>query len=164
MNNLFKDIDVQLDLIKSLEHYEVELGILKENQFVAVAISHGNGNTETFNVPIEDIVYMSEYGTLSFPGTHILQYLLWWTDTQLTERLNKIIDYILERDWTENDIEIEMYNLESFINNFIKGYIAGQIKEMTFLADKTNQQGLTNFPVDISLLKNYVQCKIFKKV
>lgn len=164
MNNLFKDIDVQLDLIKSLEHYEVELGILKENQFVTVAISHGNGNTETFNVPIEDIVYMSEYGTLSFPGTHILQYLLWWTDTQLTERLNKIIDYILERDWTENDIEIEMYNLESFINNFIKGYIADQIKEMTFLADKTNQQGLTDFSVDISLLKNYVQCKIFKKV
>ena len=164
MNNLFKDIDVQLDLIKSLEHYEVELGILKENQFVTVAIYHGNGNTETFNVPIEDIVYMSEYGTLSFPGTHILQYLLWWTDTQLTERLNKIIDYILERDWTEDDIEIEMYNLESFINNFIKGYIAGQIKEMTFLADKTNQQGLTDFPVDISLLKNYVQCKIFKKV
>ena len=164
MNNLFKDIDAQLDLIKSLEQYEVELGILKENQFVTVAISHGNGNTETFNVPIEDIVYMSEYGTLSFPGTHILQYLLWWTDTQLTERLNKIIDYILERDWTENDIEIEMYNLESFINNFIKGYIAGQIKEMTFLADKTNQQGLTDFPVDISLLKNYIQCKIFKKV
>lgn len=164
MNNLFKDIDVQLDLIKSLEHYEVELGILKENQFVTVAISHGSGNTETFNVPIEDIVYMSEYGTLSFPGTHILQYLLWWIDTQLTERLNKIIDYILERDWTENDIDIEMYNLESFINNFIKGYIAGQIKEMTFLADKTNQQGLTDFPVDISLLKNYIQCKIFKKV
>lgn len=164
MNNLFKDIDVQLDLIKSLEHYEVELGILKENQFVTVAISHGNGNTETFNVPIEDIVYMSEYGTISFPGTHILQYLLWWTDTQLTERLNKIIDCILEQDWTENDIEIEMYNLESFINNFIKGYIAGQIKEMTFLADKTNQQGLTDFPVDISLLKNYIQCKIFKKV
>lgn len=164
MNNLFKDIDVQLDLIKSLEHYEVELGILKENQFVTVAISHGNGNTETFNVPIEDIVYMSEYGTLSFPGTHILQYLLWWTDTQLTERLNKIIDYILERDWTEDDIKIEMYNLESFVNNFIKGYIASQIKEMTFLADKTNQQGLTDFPVDISLLKNYVQCKIFKKV
>lgn len=164
MNNLFKDIDVQLDLIKSLEYYEVELGILKENQFVTVAISHGNGNTETFNVPIEDIVYMNEYGTLSFPGIHILQYLLWWTDTQLTERLNKIIDYILERDWTENDIEIEMYNLESFINNFIKGYIAGQIKEMTFLADKTNQQGLTDFPIDISLLKNYIQCKIFKKV
>lgn len=164
MSNLFEDWDTQLDLIKTLEQYEIELGLFKDGEYIRVGVLHGDGSKTEYQIPVEDIVYMSEYGTISFPGTHMLQYLFYWIETQFTERLEKIWDGVFERHWTETNIEAEMNSFELFINGFIQSYISSQIKEMTFLADKTNQKGLIDFPIDLSLLKNYISCKIFKKV
>lgn len=164
MSNLFEDWDTQLNLIKTLEQYEIELGLFKDGEYIRVGVLHGDGSKTEYQIPVEDIVYMSEYGTISFPGTHMLQYLFYWIETQFTERLEKIWDGVFERHWTETNIETEMNSFELFINGFIQSYISSQIKEMTFLADKTNQKGLIDFPIDLSLLKNYILCKIFKKV
>ena len=57
-----------------------------------------------------------------------------------------------------------MHELEIYLNTYIYGYLSGQVKEMTFLADKTRQAGLIDFPVDISILKKYIHCKIYKKI
>lgn len=164
MSELFPEISAQLDLAKSLGKYEIELGILQNNQFLTVAVKHADGEKTEYRVPIEDITYVIEYGTVQMPGTHILQYLDYWLDIQLTQRLNKILDGIFEREWTEDDIRIEMSNFEIAANNFIQSYISAQIKEMTFLADKTGQKGLVDFPVDVSVLRSYIQCRISKKV
>lgn len=164
MSELFPEISAQLDLAKSLGKYEIELGILQNNQFLTVAVKHADGEKTEYRVPIEDITYVIEYGTVQMPGTHILQYLDYWLDIQLTQRLNKILDGIFEREWTEDDIRIEMSNFEIAANNFIQSYISAQIKEMMFLADKTGQKGLVDFPVDVSVLRSYIQCRISKKV
>lgn len=164
MSELFPEISTQLDLVKSLGKYEIELGILQNNQFLTVAVKHASGEKIEYRVPVEDIAYVIEYGTVQMPGTHILQYLDYWLDIQLTQRLNKILDGIFEREWTEDDIRIEMSNFEIAVNNFIQSYISAQIKEMTFLADKTGQKGLVDFPVDVSVLRSYIQCRISKKV
>ncbi len=164
MSDLFLETAAQLSLVESLSKYEIELGILQNNQFLTVAVKHAGGEKTEYRVPVEDIAYVIEYGTVRMPGTHILQYLDYWLDIQLTQRLNKILDGIFEREWTEDDIRIEMSNLEIAANNFIQSYISAQIKEMTFLADKTGQKGLVDFPVDVSVLKSYIQCRISKKV
>lgn len=164
MSDVFPEISAQLDLVKSLGKYEIELGILQNNQFLTVAVKHASGEKTEYRVPVEDITYVIEYGTVQMPGTHILQYLDYWLDIQLTQRLNKILDGIFEREWTEDDIRIEMSNFEIAANNFIQSYISAQIKEMTFLADKTGQKGLVDFPVDVSVLRSYIQCRISKKV
>lgn len=164
MSNLFKDTERQLELIQSLDDYEIEFGVLEGDQYVTVAVIHGDGSKTEYAVPVEDIVYMAEYGTISFSGTHILQNILYWVDGQLNIRLEQIIDNILSRDWNESDIQIEMVKLENFINNHIRGYISSQIKQMTYLADKTGQKGLIDFPVDISLLNRYISCKISKRI
>lgn len=164
MNDLFPEISAQLDLVRSLGKYEIELGILQNNQFLTVAVKHTDGGKTEYRVPVEDIAYIIEYGTIQMPGTHILQYLDYWLDIQLTQRLNKILDGIFGREWTEDDIQIEMSNFEIAANNFIHSYISAQIKEMTFLADKTGQKGLPDFPVDVSVLKNYIRCRISKKI
>lgn len=164
MSDMFPEISTQLDLVKSLGKYEIELGILQNNQFLTVAVKHASGEKTEYRVPVEDIAYVIEYGTAQMPGTHILQYLDYWLDIQLTQRLNKILDGIFEREWTEDDIRIEMSNFEIAANNFIQSYISAQIKEMTFLADKTGQKGLVDFPVDVSVLRSYIQCRISKKV
>lgn len=164
MSDMFPEISTQLDLVRSLGKYEIELGILQNNQFLTVAVKHASGEKTEYRVPVEDITYVIEYGTVQMPGTHILQYLDYWLDIQLTQRLNKILDGIFEREWTEDDIRIEMSNFEIAANNFIQSYISAQIKEMTFLADKTGQKGLVDFPVDVSVLRSYIQCRISKKV
>lgn len=164
MSDLFLETENQLDLVRSLGKYEIELGILQNNQFLTVAVKHASGEKTEYRVPVEDITYVIEYGTIQIPGTHILQYLDYWLDIQLTQRLNKILDGIFEREWTEDDIRIEMSNFEIAANNFIQGYISTQIKEMTFLADKTGQAGLVDFPVDVSVLRSYIRCRISKKV
>lgn len=164
MNDLFLETENQLDLVRSLGKYEIELGILQNNQFLTVAVKHASGEKTEYRFPVEDIAYVIEYGTIQIPGTHILQYLDYWLDIQLTQRLNKILDGIFEREWTEDDIRIEMSNFEIAANNFIQGYISAQIKEMTFLADKTGQKGLVDFPVDVSVLRSYIRCRISKKV
>lgn len=164
MSDLFLETAAQLDLVRSLGKYEIELGIFQNNQFLTVAVKHAGGEKTEYRVPVEDIAYVIEYGTVQMSGTHILLYLDYWLDIQLTQRLNKILDGIFEREWTEDDIRIEMSNFEIAANNFIQSYISAQIKEMTFLADKTGQKGLVDFPVDVSVLRSYIRCRISKKV
>lgn len=164
MSDLFKDTERQLELIRSLDDYEIEFGVLKGDQYVTVAVLHGDGSKTEYAVPVEDIVYMAEYGTISFSGMHILQVILYWVGGQLNVQLEQIIDNILTRDWDESDIRIEMAKLENFINNYIRSYISSQIKEMTYLADKTGQKGLIDFPVNIALLNRYISCKISKRI
>lgn len=164
MSDFFKDTERQLELIQSLDDYEIEFGVLKDGQYVTVAVVHGDGSKSEYDVPVEDIVYMAEYGTISFSGTHMLQNILYWVNSQLSIRFEKIIDNILTRDWEESDIQIEMSKLETFINNYIRGYISSQIKQMSYLADKTGQKGLIDFPVDINQLNKYILCKISKRI
>lgn len=164
MSDFYDEFINELETLKALDNFEIELGVLKENQYVTVAVLHSDGNNTEYLVPVEDVVYLAEYGSVTFPGTHLLQQLIYNIEQQLNLRVEKIIENVFNRNWTEDDIFREMRELEIYLNTYIYGYLSGQIKEMTFLADKANQAELIDFPVDLSLLKKYIRCKIYKKI
>ena len=164
MSDFYDEFVNELETLKVLNNFEIELGVLKEDQYVTVAVLHGGGNNTEYLIPVEDVIYFAEYGTVSFPGTHLLQTLIYNIEQQLNIRIEKIINRVFNNGWTADDIYREMHELEIYLNTYIYGYLSGQVKEMTFLADKTRQAGLIDFPVDISILKKYIHCKIYKKI
>lgn len=76
MSDFYDEFVNELETLKVLDNFEIELGVLKEDQYVTVAVLHGGGNNTEYLIPVEDVIYFAEYGTVSFPGTHLLQTLI----------------------------------------------------------------------------------------
>ena len=77
MSDFYDEFVNELETLKVLDNFEIELGVLKEDQYVTVAVLHGDGNNTEYLIPVEDVIYFAEYGTVSFLGTHLLQTLIY---------------------------------------------------------------------------------------
>lgn len=163
MSKLFKDLENQFEILEILNEVVLEFGVLDNGKYITVAVLYGDGTDADYEIPVDEIVYLAEYGTVSFPGTHILQQLFYEIEQRFNATLDEIADNIFNRSWGVSEIDHALNEFELFINNYINGRLSGYIKEMTYLADKTKQPGLIDFPVDISSLKKYISCKIYRK-
>ena len=163
MNEIFKDIIKQVETLSKLNEIVLEFGVLNNNEYITVGVIHGDGTGTDYKISVDEIAYLAEYGTVSFPGTHILQQLFYEVEKRFKAKLDEITDNVFNGRWDLNEVDRVLNNFEIFINDYISGRLAGYIKEMTYLADKTKQPDLIDFPVDISLLKKYISCKIYRK-
>lgn len=158
MNDLIK----QINLVESLSKYNIELKILHEGEYIT-AVNISPDGEQSVEIPIEDAIYMTEYGTVDFPGTHILQHILYWIESTLNLKLEDIMNQIFERDFSEFEIEQEMRNYESAINLYIKSYISSYVKKVSFLSAKAGETEQLPYYFDLSLLERYIICQIYKK-
>lgn len=163
MNEIFKDIIKQVEILEILNEVVLEFGVLDNGKYITVAVFYGDGTGTDYKISVDEIAYLVEYGTVSFPGTHILQQLFYEVEKQFEAKLDEITDNVFNGRWDLSEVDRVLNNFEIFINDYISGRLGGYVKEMTYLADKTKQPDLIDFPVDISLLKKYISCKIYRK-
>lgn len=163
MNEIFKDIIKQVEILEILNEVVLEFGVLDNGKYITVAVFYGDGTGTDYKISVDEIAYLAEYGTVSFPGTHILQQLFYEVEKQFEAKLDEITDNVFNGRWDLSEVDRVLNNFEIFINDYISGRLGGYVKEMTYLADKTKQPDLIDFPVDISLLKKYISCKIYRK-
>lgn len=163
MNEIFKDIIKQVEILEILNEVVLEFGVLDNGKYITVVVFYGDGTGTDYKISVDEIAYLAEYGTVSFPGTHILQQLFYEVEKQFEAKLDEITDNVFNGRWDLSEVDRVLNNFEIFINDYISGRLGGYVKEMTYLADKTKQPDLIDFPVDISLLKKYISCKIYRK-
>lgn len=155
-----------LDLLESLSNYYIEFGIFTSEGMQTVNIPVSSEDTDTImQMKIGDIMYFTEYGTLSLPGTFVLEKSLYQINYLLNESLSDLVDRILEEK-IQNESEIDSYFQELClkIQTLVQNYIRSMIQNNNKLDNLLNVDNTDNkYIYDLDKLSDYIKCKYFKK-
>lgn len=155
-----------LDLLESLSNYYIEFGIFTSEGMQTVNIPVSSEDKDTImQMKIGDIMYFTEYGTLSLPGTFVLEKSLYQINYLLNESLSDLVDRILEEK-IQNESEIDSYfqelclKIQTLVQNYIRSIIQNNNKLDNLLnVDNTDNK----YIYDLDKLSDYIKCKYFKK-
>lgn len=157
---------LNLDLLESLSNYYIEFGIFTSEGMQTVNIPVSSEDTDTImQMKIGDIMYFTEYGTLSLPGTFVLEKSLYQINYLLNESLSDLVDRILEEK-IQNESEIDSYFQELClkIQTLVQNYIRSMIQNNNKLDNLLNVDNTDNkYIYDLDKLSDYIKCKYFKK-
>ena len=155
-----------LNLLESLSNYYIEFGIFTSEGMQTVNIPVSSEDTDTImQMKIGDIMYFTEYGTLSLPGTFVLEKSLYQINYLLNESLSDLVDEILEEK-IQNESEIDSYfqGLCLKIQTLVQNYIRSMIQNNNKLDNLLNVDNTDNkYIYDLDKLSDYIKCKYFKK-
>lgn len=163
---MHKNIDLlekQINLIKTLEEYTIEIYVKNGNFHYSAKFLNTDGSQSSIQIPIEDIVYLTEYGTINIPAKHIIENIIIWCNTRIDFWLNKILDGIFEQGWDNIVIQNQMLSFEFEINSYIQTYLSSNFKESKILSKLLGIDESKSEIVDVEILKKHICCKITKK-
>ena len=156
----------EFKLLESLSKYTIEFGIFdaEGNQVVNVDILNTDDSITKIVMKISEVMYFAEYGTITIPGTFMLDKSLYQIDEFLNDELEKIIDDILdEKIKNENEIDNRFNILCLELENRIKNYIKVIVTNTNRLSNIINETDENKYIYDINKLSNYIKCKYFKR-
>ena len=161
---MLDDILEKVKLISILNNYYIEFGVLQEDEYINIDVNILNidDTISKVNMTVKDIVYITEYGTVTLPGKHILNKLLYLIDIRINKILNEIVDGVIKNDWTENYIEAKLYELEAHLQIYIRSIIRSELVTSSVnavLGIKDENTYYYNYDV----LEQFIKCKIVKK-
>lgn len=161
---MLDDITEKVKLIETLKRYYIEFGVLQEDEYVTIEVNILNTDDTISKVemPVKDIVYFTEKGTITIPGKHILDRLLYLIDYRVNKILEEIVNGVFDDNWTEEYINDKLYELEAHLQIYIRAMIRNELSGSavnTLLGIKNDNEYYYNFNV----LERYIKCKIVKK-
>lgn len=164
-DQLVKEINDKLDVISVLNKYEIEFGVLQEDEFIPVKVNVLNPDETTSEVDmtIGDIMYFTEKGTITIPPRPILNDCLLWVNQQINRIIDKIVDGVFNGFWTEDRIDSEMFAFGLQIQDHARMLLENMIRSSTNLSSLLDQTDEKQFLYDLNKLKNHIKCKIIKK-
>lgn len=161
-NELFGDTITVLD---SLNHYSFEFGISSENGQKKVEVNilnTDNSITSTF-MSIADIMYFTEYGTMTIPGKFVLEKMLFKINNYIHHELELIINDIFDNDLNENDLYSKLVFLSNNIEIQCKQMMKNFLLESNTLGNLIKQDDENQYLYKLDKLSNYITCKLIKK-
>lgn len=162
MSDFLKSFDEKISLIESLGDYRFEIYVHdKKGKVVATIRTSADSQTE-IEMSVEDIVYLTEYGTITIPGKHLFDHIIYWCSTEINYTLDHIIDNILERNWGEGEIWTEMLAFEAKANGYIQSYLSSYFEKTNLLAGYLGQDVTNGALTDMDVLKNHIRCKVYR--
>lgn len=161
---MINEIINKIDIVKKLENYYILFGILDEDKYQEINIDILNPDDTVSNaiLPVKDVMYLTEAGTVTLPGKHILERLVFEIDYQINKIINEIIDNVFNDNWNDNEIDSKMQQLERHLQDFIRSRIRGEISTSgisALLGIKDDKEYLYH----IDQLMQYIKCKVKKK-
>ena len=161
MNEIINELSNQILTFQSLGDYLLEFGVFEEDSWkrVRVNILNADSTTTIIDMSIGEIMYFTEYGTLTIPAKPILEIILGWVNTPLDLIIDTIFDGVFNKNWTKKDIEEELNIFIIRANTYIKGFVK-TFDDNNFLSNLLgNNKELYNL-IDLS---KYINIKLIKK-
>lgn len=161
MNEIINELSNQILTFQSLGDYLLEFGVFEEDSWkrVRVNILNADSTTTIIDMSIGEIMYFTEYGTLTIPAKPILEIILGWVNNQLDLIIDTIFDGVFDKNWTKKDIEEELNIFIIRTNTYIKGLVK-TFDDNNFLSNLLgNNKELYNL-IDLS---KYINIKLIKK-
>ena len=115
----------EIDLLEFLSKCSFEFGILDSmgEQVVNVNVHNTDDTITVEKMKLKDVMYFTEYGTITIPGKFILEKSLLYINQLLDKELDKLIDEIFEKDITEDYIRKQMERIALNIQDYVRNYI-----------------------------------------
>lgn len=155
-----------IELLDSLSQYYFKFGIFtaEGQQEVNVDVINTDDTTTTIPMKIADIMYFTEYGTITIPGQHVFEKSTYYINYLLSEELSKLVDRILTNDITnETEIETILRALAIKVEQYIKSYMMSLIKKNNRLGSIINNKDSNKYIYNLNNLSKYVKCGLFRK-
>lgn len=165
MEDLLSEIKKETKTFESLSKYHIEFGVLVEDEFKTVEVSVLNTDDTVTKIPmtVGDVMYLTEYGTLTIPARPILDLALNWVNNELDKIIDDVFVGVYQNNWTEADIDTRMQRFSTEIQIYIQNQMQKTIQSNSNLASLINVKDENKYLYDLNKLKYYIKCKIFKK-
>lgn len=158
MDNFFSDFEKQLELANSLNEYRISIETYNEDEVIEIVSSELSG--ENLKLTAEEVIYLTEYGTIVFPGRHFFDHFLLYCEQRLDLVFDEILNGIFELDYSTVQIERILMNFETEMNAYINSYLVS-FADKNYLAKLIGSKE-DQFLVSPSILTNHIRCKIYK--
>lgn len=155
----------ELELLDSLEKYEIVLGIATAQGMQTVLVEGTDPDGTVFSVPMKvaDVMYFTEYGTITIPGRRVLEKSLAYASGLVNEYLSNIVDKILSGPWTEAQTEAMLRECCQKIGSTTKSIVATLGQNVGRLSGLLGQQDENKYLFDANELSKYVSCTLRKR-
>ena len=166
MRDEFVELQHQINLFLQLKYYQIVIEAYNGETVIPI-IGYQFGNTsQEITLSVNEILYFTEYGTLSTSGYHLFEKLANWISQKISPVVDRIFDGIFQRNFTEDDVWLELNRFEHFMNGgALFQYLSEYISDFSFLSNLIGipEESSEYTVLDRNVLKNYIRCKIYKK-
>lgn len=155
---------MNLDLIEEVNKYQFEIGLFEnENKEEEAKILNTDGTETKIMLPLKEILYLTENGTLTIPKRPILSRCERWTKDFLEIKVFQIIQQILNGSIeSETEIRTYMVTFQLIIEQEIKNIARSIIRENSYLSNVLKIEDENKYIFDLIKLADNLQCKITK--
>ena len=151
----------KLELLDYLSKYSIVLGILDSEgqKQVEVNVVNTDNTTSTTQMTIRDIMYLTELGTITIPGKHILEKTLPPAKRIIKETLEVLVAKIMNDDVDEDYITNQINELCLKVQDLVRNYMAAFIGNNNRLGQIIHKDVDENkYLYNLNELKKYVRC------
>ena len=161
-DTLFKD---NLNALNILSKYSFEFGILAEDGMRSIVVSVLNTDDTTTSITsnLADVMYLTEYGTLTIPAKLILEKILDYYNNRIVLYLNNLVDDIFKDDLNENDIFERLNVIRLNIENYARQYFINTVRNSSTLSILVNIKDENKYLYNLYDLSKNIKCKLIKR-
>ncbi len=161
MEELFGD---KLKILSFLGRVNIKFGIMDEdkNTFQEIMVLNLDGTRSTQQMPLSDIMYLTEHGTINIPPKKLLQRIKEKINREIEPILQEITNRVFADEWDEGDIRdyLILFNIQ--INNrLIPNAITEILSSDNVISGLLNQEEDQNYVFDLRKLKKFIKSEIF---
>lgn len=153
---------INFDLLKFLSSCSIEYGILDGDgeQKVNVNILNTDNTVTETKMKVKDVMFFTEYGTITIPGRFILEKLAPEVDQIINHDLDQILDDILYKEENRNSIRNKIDRLCLKIQDRIRQRLETYIKETNTLGSIIHPGKDDNkYIYNLLDLRKYIKCR-----
>ena len=164
MEQLVLNLQNQVKLFQTLENYSLEFGIFAEdtNKIVQVNILNTDQSITKIPMSLSDVMYFTEYGTLTIPARPILEKVLIWINDRLEPLIDKIYDGVFFYNWDESTINYELSVFVVEANDFIKTQMKVMVENDNYLTNIIGTKNDQKYIYNPKKLSNFIKVKLIK--
>lgn len=153
----------ELELLDYLSKCSIEYGILDSNgeRLVKATIYNTDNTTTVTKLKIKDIMYYTEYGTLTIPGKRIFQKTSLYIKRLMKEEYKKLVTDIFTKNISKTYITNQLNQLCLKVKNYIRNYMITFIAKANRLGSIIHEDEDENkYIYDMIDLSKYIECRL----
>lgn len=128
-----------------------------------VTIFNLDGSTTKTELPLADIMYYTEYGTITLPAKKVLRTIARKIKYDFQKTLPELIHHIVHDNYDEEDIRnfLILYNEQKINNLFIEEAINEILASDNVISGILGEEEDTHYTYDLKKLKKFIKSKVF---
>lgn len=164
MNNLIF-LEKEMSLVEMLNSYYFELGILQEDKYIKININilNTDDTISKYEMPLNDVMYLTENGTMTIPGKHTFENALRTYNYILEDKISNLVDDILNNKIaTKSEVEIRLNELALNIQDYLRNYMSSYVTNANKVNDLLDIKDSNKYLYNLNSLSKYIKCKVQK--